>query len=180
MAYHVMIMKGLRVFPIIGMLWFNTCHAELNVIADLGGKDASPFYESINAEQRDEPVSSVQNSSPEMAGEAAMLPVKTPELTPGKVASRPLQLPGIGALFLIGDDPDSRQWLSQNAATLTKLHAVGLVVNVSEIAGLQSLRASAPGLLLSPAAGTELARRLQLQHYPVLITETQLSQQLSP
>ncbi|MDX8000827.1 integrating conjugative element protein [Xenorhabdus sp. Reich] len=180
MAYHVMIMKRLSVFPVIGLLWISACHAELNVIADLGGKDASPFYESINAEQSDEPVSSVQNSSPEMAGEAAMLPVKTPELTPGKVASRPLQLPGIGALFLIGDDPDSRQWLSQNAATLTKLHAVGLVVNVREMAGLQSLRASAPDLLLSPASGTELARRLQLQHYPVLITETQLSQQLSP
>ncbi|MDE9433493.1 integrating conjugative element protein [Xenorhabdus bovienii] len=180
MAYHIMIMKRLSVFPIIGMLWFNTCHAELNVIADLGGKDASLFYESINAEQSDESLSPVQNSSPEMAGEAAMLPVKTPELTPGKVADRALQLPGIGALFLIGDDPGSRQWLSQNAAILTKLHAVGLVVNVSEMAGLQTLRASAPDLLLSPASGTELARRLQLQHYPVLITETALSQQLSP
>ncbi|CAM3379767.1 hypothetical protein XNC1_3521 [Xenorhabdus nematophila ATCC 19061] len=109
-----------------------------------------------------------------------MLPVRTLELSPGKVASRPLQLPGIGALFLIGDDPGSRQWLSQNAATLTKLQAVGLVVNVREMAGLQALRALVPGLLLSPASGAELACRLQLQHYPVLITDTQLSQQLSP
>ncbi|CEE91359.1 putative exported protein [Xenorhabdus nematophila str. Anatoliense] len=175
----LIIMKWLSVFPVIGLLWISACHAELNVIADLGGKDASLFYESINAEQSDESLSSVQNSSPEMAGEAAMLPVKTPELTPGKVASRPLQLPGIGALFLIGDDPASRQWLSQNAATLTKRYAVGLVVNVRDRAGLQALRALVPGLLLSPASGAELARRLQLQHYPVLITETQLSQQLS-
>ncbi|MBD2806989.1 integrating conjugative element protein, partial [Xenorhabdus sp. ZM] len=116
----------------------------------------------------------------DMAGEAAMLPVRTPELSPGKVASRPLQLPGIGALFLIGDDPDSRRWLSQNAPTLTKQQAMGLVVNVRDMAGLQALRALVPDLLLSPAAGTELARRLQLQHYPVLITDTQLSQQLSP
>ncbi|CDG90240.1 integrating conjugative element protein [Xenorhabdus bovienii] len=180
MAYRVMIMKGLSIFPIIGMLWFNTCHAELNVIADLGGKDASPFYEGINAQQSDESLSLVQNFSPEIVGEAAMLPVKTPELTPGKVANRALQLPGIGALFLIGNDPDSRQWLSQNAARLKKLHAVGLIVNVREMAGLQSLRVLAPDLLLSPASGTELARRLQLQHYPVLITETALSQQLSP
>ncbi|CAM3519662.1 putative exported protein [Xenorhabdus nematophila ATCC 19061] len=176
----LIIMKRLSVFPVIGMLWLNTCHAELNVIADLGGKDASPFYESINAQQSDDPVSSVQNSSPEMAGEAAMLPVRTPELTPGKVASRSLQLPGIGALFIIGDDPDSRQWLNQYAARLKALHAVGLVVNVREMAGLQALRTLVPGLLLSPASGTELARRLQLQHYPVLITDTQLSQQLSP
>ncbi|MDE9536637.1 integrating conjugative element protein [Xenorhabdus bovienii] len=180
MANHRITMKRLSVLPVIGLLWISACHAELNVIADLGGKDASPFYESINAQPRAEPLPAAPAFSPERANEAAMLPVKTPTLTPGKVASRPLQLPGIGALFLIGDDPDSRQWLSQNAAILTKRHAVGLVVNVSEMAGLQSLRASAPDLLLSPASGTELARRLQLQHYPVLITETALSQQLSP
>ncbi len=109
-----------------------------------------------------------------------MLPVKTPELTPGKVTRRSLQLPGMGALFLIGDDPDSRQWLSQNAERLKARHAVGLVVNVSEMSGLQSLRTLAPDVLLSPASGSELARRLQLQHYPVLITETALTQQPSP
>ncbi|REF26437.1 integrating conjugative element protein (TIGR03765 family) [Xenorhabdus cabanillasii] len=179
MADHL-IMKPLNLFPVVGLLWMTACHAELNVIADLGGKDASPFYDSINAEQHDASLPSAPSFSPEVIGESVMLPVSTPELSPGKVASRSLQLPGIGALFLIGDDPDSRQWLSQYAATLMKLNAVGLVVNVREMAGLQALRALAPGLLLSPASGTELARRLQLQHYPVLITDTQLAQQLSP
>lgn len=179
MAHYIITMKRLGLLPIIGLLWLNTCQAELNVIADLGGRDASPFYESIHA-QPDNSSMRLQNFSPEQAGEAAMLPVKTPELMPGKVASRPLQLPGIGTLFLVGDDLDSRQWLSQNAVRLKQLHAVGLVVNVSEIAGLQSLRALVPDILLSPASGSELARRLQLQHYPVLITETALSQQLSP
>ncbi|WP_416777788.1 hypothetical protein ACNFJN_06185 [Xenorhabdus budapestensis] len=51
MAGHVITMKRVSVFPIIGLLWMTTCHAELNVIADLGGKDASPFYES-NEEPR--------------------------------------------------------------------------------------------------------------------------------
>ncbi|MGJ0624642.1 integrating conjugative element protein [Xenorhabdus bovienii] len=179
MAYHIITMKRLSVFPLIGLLWINACQAELNVIADLGGRDASPFYESIYA-QPDEPSMLLQNFSPEQASEAAMLPVKTPELTPGEVVSRPLQLPGIGALFLIGDDPDSRQWLSQHAARLAQLHAVGLVVNVSEMASLQSLRTLAPDILLSPASGSELARRLQLHHYPVLITENALTQQLLP
>ncbi|CAM3970319.1 integrating conjugative element protein [Xenorhabdus thuongxuanensis] len=175
MAHHIIIMKRLRGLPIISLLWITACQAELNVIADLGGQDASPFYESIYA-QPDDISAQPPSSLPEMVGEAAMLPVKTPELTPGQVISRSLQLPGIGALFLIGDDPDSRQWLSQNATRFKQLHAVGLVVNVSEIAGLQSLRALAPDVLLSPASGSELARRLQLQHYPVLITETALSQ----
>ncbi len=172
-------MKRLSIFPIISLLWISACQAELNVIADLGGKEAAPFYAGIHA-QSDDITLPLQHSSPEQAGEAAMLPVKTPELTPGKVASRPLQLPGIGALFLIGDDADSRQWLSQHAARLAQLHAVGLVVNVSEMAGLQSLRALAPDVSLSPASGSELARRLQLRHYPVLITETALSQSSLP
>ncbi|WP_306309559.1 integrating conjugative element protein [Xenorhabdus yunnanensis] len=169
----------LCILPILSLLWVNTCQAELSVIADLGGKDASPFYESINA-QPSYRSAQPHHFLPEVSGEAAMLPVNTPELTPGRVTSRSLQLPGIGALFLIGDDPDSRQWLSQHSARLAQLHAVGLVVNVSEVADLQSLRALAPDLLLSPASGTELARRLQLQHYPVLITENALTQQLSP
>ncbi|WP_422824114.1 integrating conjugative element protein [Xenorhabdus entomophaga] len=172
-------MKRLGVFPIIGLLWMNICQAELNVIADLGGKDASPFYAGIHA-QSDDITLPPQSFSPEQAGEAAMLPVKTPELTPGTVISKSLQLPGIGALFLIGNDADSRQWLSQHAARLKQLHAVGLVVNVSEMAGLQSLRALAPDVSLSPASGSELARRLQLRHYPVLITETALSQSSLP
>ncbi|PHM37782.1 hypothetical protein Xmau_03744 [Xenorhabdus mauleonii] len=179
MADHLM-MKPLNLFPVVGLLWMSACHAELNVIADLGGKDASPFYDSINAEQHDVSLPSAPPFSPDVEGEAAMLPVSTPELSPGKITSRSLQLPGIGALFLIGDDPDSHQWLSQNATTLTKQQAVGLVVNVRDMTGLQALRALVPGLLLSPASGTELARRLQLQHYPVLITDTRLSQQLSP
>ncbi|MDE1486249.1 integrating conjugative element protein [Xenorhabdus bovienii] len=178
MAYHIITMKRLNLLPIIGLLWVHTCQAELNVIADLGGKDASPFYESINAQPSYRSVQP-QHFSPEVLGEAVMLPVKTPELTPGKVTSRSLQLPGIGALFLIGDDPDSRQWLSQHAARLAQLHAVGLVVNVSTIAGLQSLHTLAPDILLSPASGSELASRLQLQHYPVLITESTLTQQPS-
>ncbi|MEQ1968545.1 integrating conjugative element protein [Xenorhabdus nematophila] len=179
MAHYIITMKRLNLLPIIGMLWVTTCQAELNVIADLGGRDASPFYESIYA-QPDGLSALPPYSLQKMVGEAAMLPVKTPELTPGEVVSRPLQLPGIGALFLIGDDPASRRWLSQHAARLKQLHAVGLVVNVSEMAGLQSLRALAPDILLSPASGSELARRLQLHYYPVLITENALTQQLSP
>ncbi|MGP0838181.1 DUF2859 domain-containing protein, partial [Serratia sp. CY85251] len=37
-----------------------------------------------------------------------------------------------------------------------------------------------PGIPMAPASGSELARRLQLSHYPVLITDTGLTQQVSP
>ncbi|HEY3986751.1 integrating conjugative element protein [Cedecea sp.] len=159
-----------------------TALASLNVIADIGGEDASAYFEGIN--RQDEPAVSpvLPPPVPLSQGEAevAVLPVTTPELSPGDVAARPLQLPGLGALFIVGDDDASRAWLQVNAEQLKSRHAAGLVVNVSDLPALQQLRELAPGVPMAPASGSELARRLQLSHYPVLITDTGLLQQVSP
>ncbi|QCR38670.1 integrating conjugative element protein [Nissabacter sp. SGAir0207] len=149
--------------------------AELNVIADLGGQNTQAIFEAVNR----------QNTPPAPAaapeqGEAAMLPVITLKLSPGNVTPRALQLPGIGALFIMGDDSYSRQWLQQNAQQLSARNAAGLVVNVESLESLKSLRGLAPGLQLAPSSGSELARRLQLTHYPVLITDSGLSQEVGP
>lgn len=158
-----------------------TALANLNVIADIGGDDASPYFEGINR-QGDAAAPPAMPQAPVSADEVevAVLPVTTPELTPGVVAARPLQLPGIGSLFIVGDDDTSRLWLQANAEQLKSRHAAGLVVNVSNLPALQALREMAPGVPMAPASGSELARRLQLAHYPVLITDTGLSQQVSP
>ncbi|AEF43443.1 integrating conjugative element protein, PFL_4695 family [Serratia sp. AS12] len=155
--------------------------ANLNVIADVGGEDASPYFEGVNRQEgaQSSPVVPPAPASPADT-EAAVLPVATPELTPGDVADRPLQLPGIGALFIVGDDDASRIWLQVNAEQLKSRHAAGLVVNVSNQPALQVLRELALGVPMAPASGSELARRLQLAHYPVLITDTGLSQQVTP
>ncbi len=158
-----------------------TSHAELNVIADLGGQDAAPYFEAVNKQ----PGMSTEDTapsppSPVLQGEAAMLPVFTPELRPGSMADRPLQLPGIGALFLVGDDALSRDWLKANAGALAEQHAAGMIVNVTDMTAVRELRELAPGVSLAPASGSELARRLQIAHYPVLITDTGLTQQVRP
>jgi integrating conjugative element protein (TIGR03765 family) len=75
-------------------------------------------------------------------------------------------------LFLVGDDDRSRAWLRQRRAALQELRAVGLVVNVATPEALVALRRLAPGLMLSPIAGDDLAQRLGIRHYPVLITAT--------
>lgn len=117
--------------------WPFLSHAELNVIADLGSKSAAPFYEGINAEPEPEPQQ--QSIQPDYS-EGSVLPVATPELTPGMVEPRALTLPGIGALFLIGDDGQSQEWLSRNAERLSHRGAVGMVVNASSSTSLQQLR----------------------------------------
>ncbi|MDF7679922.1 integrating conjugative element protein [Enterobacteriaceae bacterium ESL0689] len=165
-----------NLFLMICLLLPLTGHTRLNVIADLGGEDASPYFAGINKQ----PEESARITPPPVAAIDAMFPVSTPEMTPGEVADRPLSLPGIGALFLIGDDALSRSWLAENAPALIARHAAGLIVNVGSASAVQSLRDLAPELPMAPASGSELARRLQLRYYPVLITETGLSRQVRP
>ena len=156
-----------------------TGHAGLNVIADLGGEDATPYFDSIN-KQPSQPEALPATTQPPVSAMVAMFPISPPEMTPGAVEDRPLQLPGIGALFLIGDDVQSRAWLAENAQALTARHAAGMIVSVDSASAVESLRDLAPGVPMAPASGSELARRLQLRHYPVLITDTGLSRQVQP
>lgn len=153
-------------------------HAELNVVADLGGKDTASFFDGINRQDNNESNDTENRTWQGQPGEGAMLPVLTPELTVGIEASRALSLPGIGALFLVGDDPASRSWLQMNAAKLSQMQAVGLIVNVMDMSAVQALRSLVPSVQMAPASGSELARRLRLQHYPTLITETSVSSEV--
>jgi integrating conjugative element protein (TIGR03765 family) len=105
-----------------------------------------------------------------------MLPVRSMRLSPGDVARRVIEAPGLKPLFLVGDDERSRAWLHQRALRLHELDAVGLVVNVASAETLATLRALVPGLSLAPVAGDDLAERLGLRHYPVLITATGIEQ----
>jgi integrating conjugative element protein (TIGR03765 family) len=105
-----------------------------------------------------------------------MLPVRSELLTPGAVERRVIKAPALRPLFLVGDDSRSLDWLRRRADTLQELSAVGLVVNVESIAGLERLRSMAPNVLLSPASGDDLAHRLGIRHYPVLITATGIEQ----
>lgn len=152
-------------------------HAQLTVIADLGGRDTAAFYDGI---ARENVSRQSDGMTPSVNPESAMLPVTTPELTPGEIVPRPLRLPGTGALFIVGDDALSHAWLVKNASLLSGKRAFGLVVNVDNIERLQALRALVPDIPLSAASGRDLALRLALTHYPVLITDTGLSSEVTP
>lgn len=153
-----------------------TAQAELTVVADLGGQSTVTYFEGINNQGRE--VVPQVGPEPLFAPMMAMtlLPVMTPELTPGKLEPRTLSLPGMRTMFLIGDDDLSRRWLSQRRDVLGKLNAVGLVVNVANEGALNDLKKHADGLELLPVSGSDLAKRLGLTHYPVLLTEKGLEQ----
>ena len=151
----------------------------LIVVEDRGGASALPYYEALNLQPR------ANRSTPRIElprvpnhafDEAAMLPVRSAKLTPGTVARRAIEAPGLRPFVVIGDDEPSQSWLRRHAAALRELGAVGLVVNVETMQGLERLRALVPGVPLAPVSGDDLAERLGLQHYPALITATGIEQ----
>ena len=104
-----------------------------------------------------------------------MLPVHTPQMTPGKVKTRTLSQAHMSRpIFIIGDDPLSYRWLKARQSQLLRLNAIGIVVNVNDIAGLNRLRQYP--LTFYPVNGSDFAKSFSLKHYPVLITAKQLSQ----
>ncbi|WP_070095605.1 integrating conjugative element protein [Pseudomonas sp. NBRC 111139] len=105
-----------------------------------------------------------------------VLPVHSARLTPGEVPRKVLDLPGMVPLFLVGADAASLAWLAQHAPALNRLGANGLAVEVADAAALQRIQAVAPGLAIWPVSGDDIAERLELKHYPVLITPTGLEQ----
>ncbi|MDH1440375.1 integrating conjugative element protein [Pseudomonas sp. GD03721] len=108
--------------------------------------------------------------------ETWMLPVSSSLLRPGAVTPRALDMPGLPPFFLVGGDPRSLSWLRDNAARLRTIGAAGLAVEVADAASLERIRVAAAGLVILPVNGDDIAARLQIGHYPVLITATGLRQ----
>jgi integrating conjugative element protein (TIGR03765 family) len=148
----------------------------LIVVEDKGGASALPYYRALNPQDAQPGQTTMPQPAPRIGGpadaEAAMLPVRSARLSPGDEPRRVIRAPGLTPLFLVGDDDRSRAWLKQRRAELQALRAVGLVVNVATPEALAALRRLAPDLMLSPASGDDLAHRLGIKHYPVLITAT--------
>ena len=159
-----------------------TLHAgePLIVVEDHGDTSALPYYEALSLQPRANAPARPPIPTPQVpatpADEAAMLPVRSAKLTPGTVARRVIEAPGLRPFVVVGDDKASRDWLQRRAAALRERGVVGLVVNVETVQGLARLRALAPGVPLAPVSGDDLAERLGLRHYPALITATGIEQ----
>lgn len=155
---------ALTLVPMVG------AQAALTVVADYGGQPAQPYYAPmIGADDGNAATGNPRYQGP--TTEAAMLPVESKRLSSGPVPGRGLQMPTtMRPFFLVGADSMSLSWLQQRRDRLHALHAVGLIVDVDTQQQLQQLRAAGDGLAMHPVDGDDIARRLDLSHYPVLIT----------
>jgi integrating conjugative element protein (TIGR03765 family) len=150
-------------------LWTAAAVAELAIV-----------YDSGNTAPAAAPVEAQPGDSLGAADLTRLLPIRTPTLTSGPVSPRPLTLPN-GAtlprpLFLIGADPQSRQWLEMHRERLAEIRAVGMLVNAESAADLEAIAAIARGLPILPASATDIAETLGLKHVPVLISRRGIEQ----
>lgn len=181
MKFHLQL-ATVGLLPILFVLAAQAASPPLIIVENRGGTSALPYYQALNLQSpQSSPVPSPRvGPAPQPQGkpysEADMLPVRSARLSVGDEPRRVIQAPGLRPLFLIGDDPRSRAWLKERLATLRDLQAVGLVVQVETPTALASLRALAPDLTLMPASGDDMAARLSVRHYPVLITATGIEQ----
>ncbi len=142
--------------------------AQAVVIYDQGQtRPLSDYVEAVPALTAPMPKPARNPSFPVLA-----YPVRTAGLSPGPVEARKAQLPQLAAapFFLVGSDPQSRDWLARFAGQLARMGAVGFLVQAESDADLQAIRQIAPGLPITPLDATALANSLGLSHYPVLVS----------
>jgi len=162
-------------------LWSGAAFADLAVIYDSGATEPlAPYLEAFGELPPAAPVEAQRDNHLRAADLSHLLPIRTPGLTPGPVAPRPLSLQDGATLprpfFLIGADPRSRQWLEMHQQRLAEIHAVGMLVNAESPADLEAIAAIAQGLPILPASATDIAETLGLKHIPVLISRRGIEQ----
>ena len=152
--------------------------SELTVARDRPSDFTRPHYQvsSPSINNRTQPDRAMHADLSTFADEAWVLPVRSSHLSPGQITSRALNMPGLRPFFLVGEDPLSLAWLRQRAAELHEMGAAGLAVEVANTEALARIRAAAPNITILPVNGSDIATRLQIEHYPVLITATSLEQ----
>ena len=101
-------------------------------------------------------------------------PVKS-RARPGVVLKHHASIDLPRAIFVIGDDDSSRQWLQQNHDKLKQLDALGLMTNVDEPSKLYRL-AQAYDLSIIPEDIDTLLKILGLNAYPFLYYQGEITQ----
>ena len=154
----------------------------LTVIYDSGETySLAPFFEVFDedTDRREGPPASPIPPSPPAMGAAELerlLPIRSPGLTPGRVARRDSKRPFGRPFFLIGADGRSREWFATHRDRLAEIGAVGMLIEAETLDDLRAIAAIADGLPILPASASDIAAALGLVHYPVLITKDGIEQ----
>lgn len=147
------------------------------VIADHGG---IPITEVIN--ENDDQLPRVDRAMAQASASIldrgllsdSLYPVVSQNLTVGPVGAHEARnIPSYlltQPLFIVGYDRVSANWLESNMDVLAEKRAIGLVVNVQSPAQMERLvEITQQRVALTPMSADQLARSINLRHYPVFI-----------
>lgn len=158
-----------------------SAQAELIEIADHGGVPASKYFERITM---DDPLENAPIGAPLSSDQVAQyalknrLPIVSKLLSPGRVKAKKWQRQAFMAttIALIGYDRASLKWLKLKKQQLQAQGAMIMMVNVKTEQQFQQIQAFLPKNQVVAMSGDDVARQLNLKHYPALITSRGVQQ----
>jgi len=151
--------------------------AELTIIFDNGqARPLADFLGPLERTKDNNDLAADKNKQLGAANVELLLPIRSVGLTPGKVTARAHNVPFARAFFLIGSDEWSKRWLVEHRKVLKDMGAVGLLVQATSVEDLQDVARLADGLPVTPASGSDIAKAIGIDHYPVGISAGRLWQ----
>jgi len=151
--------------------------ADLTVIHDNGkARPISEFLSPLKTRGVPDTEVVLDHKRLDAADPLALLPIRSPGLTPGTIRPRSHPLPFAQPFFMIGSDAWSQRWLQNNRAWLIAHGAIGLLVEAQNVEDLEVIAALADGLPITPASGSDIGTQLGIQHYPVAIANGRIWQ----
>ena len=174
-----MIKKGIFLMLLLGQ--HLSVQAELIEIADHGGLSPSLYYERITKDDPEENTPMGQPLNSDQVDQYALknrLPIQSKLLTPGRVKPRKWQQQAFmgTSIALIGYDKASVKWLKLKKKQLQQQGTVIMLVNVKTELQFKKIQAFLPNNQILAMSGDDVARQLNIRHYPVLITSKGVEQ----
>ena len=145
---------------------------ELTVIGTVGPTEtAAPYLEILKAAPEDADETHGDPPSLGVGDLRQLLPIHSPDLTPGPVPTVVAPRPFVAPLFIFGSDLLSLRWVAARRDELKAVGAVGLLVEAPDAASLSRVLEVTGDLPIIPASDSDLSRNLELSHYPALVTQ---------
>jgi integrating conjugative element protein (TIGR03765 family) len=152
--------------------------AALKVIYDSGKtQPIAPYLDTFETSEITAPQrSTIQAPQLGAADLNSLLPIRSPGLTSGSVQPTTHNRPFVRPFFLIGSDALSRQWLLEHRDRLKEIGAIGMLIQADTRDDLKNIAELAAGLSVMPASASDIAKALDISHYPLLITRHGIEQ----
>ena len=156
-------------FLLPGMVWGTVWAAPLVLGREPGVMSTDSYLQFVR--QRTAP------QAPQAASPAARprppapaYPVVCQTLTPGTVARRSLKHGPKQPVCLVGSDSRSLAWIRRYRQTLQQVGAVCLIVEAKDRRAAMKVKQALAGVPAYPASADDIAPKLGLHHYPVLLS----------